>query len=276
MIDKLVATLHHYLDELIVFLPRFAIALLIMLVTSYLAVRIARFLSARLHKRVHDQLTVDFIRRLIRYGLIIGGLAFSLNIMGFGGVAGSLVAGAGITAFVIGFAFKDIGENFLAGIILAFKRPFEIGDIIKSDDVKGTVVTLELRVTHIKTVEGVDVFIPNSDILDHALYNYTKDGHERYSFELLLRDKDDFAEARKIILHEIENTEGMDKEKKPSVTLESVKEDKKNLQVYYWINHKEYDGDVHYLQGVVMQNVKKALLDKGFITDNSGDKTAAQ
>ena len=80
-----------------------------------------------------------------------------------------MLAGAGISAFIIGFALKDIGENFLAGIILAFKRPFRVGDIVDINGLKGKVLTLNLRDTQIKTGDGKDVFIPNAVIIKNPL-----------------------------------------------------------------------------------------------------------
>ena len=63
--------------------------------------------------------------------LVIFGLLLFLGIVGLGKAASGLLAGAGVSAFIIGFAFKDIGENFLAGIIMAFDRPFRIGDVVE-------------------------------------------------------------------------------------------------------------------------------------------------
>ncbi|HAZ24509.1 MAG TPA: mechanosensitive ion channel protein MscS, partial [Algoriphagus sp.] len=93
-----------------------------------------------------------------------------------------LLAGAGITAFVIGFALKDIGENFLAGILLAFKRPFKVGDTVDINGIRGVVLNLNLRDTQIKTPDGKDVFIPNATIIKNPLVNFTIDGFLRYDF----------------------------------------------------------------------------------------------
>lgn len=83
-------------------------------------------------------------------------MIIALNMAGFGGVASSLIAGAGIGAIIFGLAFEDVGENFLSGIILALKRPFEIGDIIEITGYKGRVRDLNLRVTQLRNVEGED------------------------------------------------------------------------------------------------------------------------
>ncbi len=65
--------------------------------------------------------TGEFLTTMIRFVVFITGLLFSFRILDLGGVTASILAGAGITAFIIGFALRDIGENFLAGIIMVFK-----------------------------------------------------------------------------------------------------------------------------------------------------------
>jgi small-conductance mechanosensitive channel len=77
-----------------------------------------------------------------------------------------VLAGAGLLTFVIGFALKDIGENFLAGIILAFRSPFKLNDLIEVNNIVGFVKDINIREALIKTPDGKDVFLPNSIILN--------------------------------------------------------------------------------------------------------------
>ena len=81
-----------------------------------------------------------------------------MQTMGLNGVAKGLLAGAGLSAFIFGFAFKDIAENFLGGLILAFNRPFSLNDTIQIRDFTGHVKALNFRTTHIKTFDEKDVF----------------------------------------------------------------------------------------------------------------------
>ena len=93
-------------------------------------------IGKRIQKRWKDTIISNFVSEAVKWSFYIFGVIIALNIVGFGGIASGLIAGAGISAIIFGFAFKDIGENFLAGIILALKRPFEIGDIIEVDGFK--------------------------------------------------------------------------------------------------------------------------------------------
>ncbi len=105
-----------------------------------------------------------------------------MQTLGLTGVAGGLLAGAGISAFIFGFAFKDIAENFLGGVILAFNRPFSLNDTIVIREFSGHIVALNFRTTHIKTFDEGDVFIPNSIVIKEPLTNLTRD--EKIPFKL--------------------------------------------------------------------------------------------
>ena len=158
-------------------LPNIITGILVIIIFIIMGKLFYTFIGKRIQKKWKDTIISNFVSEATKWSFYIFGLIIALNIVGFGGIASSLIAGAGISAIIFGFAFKDIGENFLAGIILALKRPFEIGDIIEVEGYKGTVKDLDLRVTHLRNVEGKDIYIPNSSIIKNTLVNYTKDGN---------------------------------------------------------------------------------------------------
>ncbi len=96
-------------------------------------------------------------------------------------------------------AFKDIAENFLAGIILAFNRPFNLNDTVKIEDVFGKVIQMEFRYTKIDSFDGRSVYIPNSDVLTKPVFNYKEDGFFRTGFILGIAYEKDTNEAKKNI-----------------------------------------------------------------------------
>jgi small-conductance mechanosensitive channel len=124
----------------------------------------------------------SFFRHAVSWSIAAVGLLLALGLMGFEGVAASLLATGGVVAIVLGFAFREIGENFLAGFFLTFSRPFEVDDLIKTGDLTGSVRSIELRYVHIRTFDACDVFVPTSQIFREPLFNYTRDGLRRPSF----------------------------------------------------------------------------------------------
>jgi small conductance mechanosensitive channel len=187
-----------YYNQLVDITPKVGLAILAFLIAWFIASRVQRFSDTRLKRRMHDPLLASFISRLIKAVLLIIGLLIVFRIIGLTGVATSLLAGAGISAFVIGFALKDIGENFLAGILLAFKRPFAIGEIIESNGVKGKVIALNLRDTQIKS-DGKDIYIPNALLIKNTLINYNSGGFLLQDFTINLEYGADYQKALEII-----------------------------------------------------------------------------
>ncbi|WP_163382051.1 mechanosensitive ion channel family protein [Cyclobacterium sp. SYSU L10401] len=213
------------------------IGLLILIFFIYLSRWIKKLVINRLSKRTNDPLLSAFIAAAIRGLILIFGLTLLLRFLGLTGVVSGILAGAGITAFIIGFALKDIGENFLAGILLAFKRPFKIGDQVEIQGLSGNVRALNLRDTQIKTLDGKDVFLPNASIIKSPLINYTIDGYLSYGFKLGLGYGSDYRKALELILHTIKGVPGVLAGKKgPSAFVTEMGDSHLLVQVGYWVN----------------------------------------
>ena len=213
------------------------LSLAILLAFYFLANVLQKFLRKRLLVRMDDPLLANFLSVVFRLIIILLGFLLVFRIIGLTGLVSGLLAGAGITAFVIGFALKDIGENFLAGILLAFKRPFRVGDIVDINGMRGVVLTLNLRDTQIKTSDGKDVFIPNATIIKNPLVNFTIDGFLRYDFIVGLDYGSDYQAARALILEAIQKVPGVLMDTKtPKVWVSELAESTLNLQVAFWVD----------------------------------------
>jgi small-conductance mechanosensitive channel len=198
--------------------------------------------------RTQNPLLAEFLGKMGALTISIIGLVVFFEIIGLGGFASHILAGAGITTFVIGFAFKDIGENFLAGILMAFKSPFRIGDLIETNNTIGYVTELNLRETIVKTRDGKDVYIPNSQIIKTPLNNYTIDGFLRYDLTIGLDYNSDFNKAIDIIKRTLaEMPDVIQKDKKPFVVIEDFLASCVNIKVYYWIDTFKSKSNAYHL-----------------------------
>lgn len=214
-----------------------SIALAILFGFYFLANFLERLLKKRLVRKMDDPLLANFLSVFFRLIILLIGLMVIFRVVGLTGVVSGLLAGAGISAFVIGFALKDIGENFLAGILLAFKRPFRLGDVVDIDNLRGTVISLNLRDTQIKTADGKDVFIPNAHIIKNALVNFTIDGFLRYDFIIGLDYGSDYQRAIDVIQVVLPTIDGVLKNrKKANVWVTDLGESTLNLQVTFWVD----------------------------------------
>jgi small-conductance mechanosensitive channel len=253
-----------YWEWFILALPRILLAVTILIIVFFLASYIHRLLKRKLSGKTHDPLFTDFIAKLSKFVFIIIGFILAMHTLGLTGVAGGLLAGAGISAFIFGFAFKDIAENFLAGIILAFNRPFSLNDTIKVQDVVGHVVTLNFRTLHIKTFDEKDVFIPNSMVVKETLTNLTRDGIIRLEFLVGIAYEDDIESAIELILKEVAQAEEILQEKKPFAVVEELAASTVNLRVFFWCATDDYKKGVLITKSNVIRRVKNVLLDQGF------------
>lgn len=221
----------------------------------------------RLVKKSPNHITANFTSQIVGFILKTIVIFTTLYMLGLNSFTNKLLAGAGLLTFVIGFALKDIGENFLAGIILAFKSPFKLDDLIEVNGISGHVKDISIRETLVKTPDGKDVFLPNSIILKNPLFNYTIDGFLRYEFTVGIAYENNPTEAIKIILETVNNIEGiLQDDKKAAITINELATNSININVKFWIDtFKSTRGSVHNsIRSQVMNEVVSALLKNDF------------
>ena len=226
-----------YFQGLVELAPKIIMAAIV-IVAAWLIARLIRNMTNRkLKKSMEDPLLAEFLATMTRTIIFIIGISLAFKIVGLSGITASIMAGAGITAFIIGFALRDIGENFLAGIIMAFKRPFRVGDFVETGAVRGRVVTLNIRDTQLKTPDGKDVFVPNANIIKNPLINYTIDGFLRFDFNVNLPAKTDYNKIMKEIEAAVESVEGvLRRRRKTEVYVSSITPGGAGVTVSFWID----------------------------------------
>ena len=266
MKDRFISSFQEFWETILDKSPSIVLGLVLLFIMWGLAVLISRLVKKRIMVRINDQLLSNFIGRLIFLIFLIIGVVMFLNQIGLGQAAGGLLAGAGVSALIIGLAFKDIGENFLAGFFLAFSRPFSIGDVIQVTDITGKARALNFRNTHVRTFDGRDVFIPNSMLIKSPLTNFTRDGLMRYDFVIGLDYGDNIAEAIRVIIDELSNMANITKAEgvEPFVIINDFGTSTINLKTYFWINTYDFTGSSLQLKSVVMHQVLLRLSKAGF------------
>lgn len=236
-LNDLWANILGYYDNIVALLPKFIIATLAFSILFFLANRSKRFVTNRLGQRMDDPLLAQFLGTITKTAGVIIALMVVLQILGLGKIATGLFAGASFSAIVVGFAFKDIGENFLAGIILAFNRPFRVGDTVELDGRLGKVVTLNMRTSHIKTFDGKDIYIPNANVIKTPVVNYTIDGFLRQEFVVGLDYGSDVDKAMDLIKTTLDKVEGiLTSTKEINVFISNLNTSTLDLTVQYWLD----------------------------------------
>jgi len=226
-----------YYDYILLMLPDLIVGLVVLFLFWLGSKYLLKLLKHTLERHLEDQLIIRFIVKTIRIVLWGISILIFMKMIGWGSIAAGIWGTAGIGAFVIGFAFKDIGEHFLAGFILAFNRPFRVGDIVEMSGYTGTVVGLNLRNTHIKSFDGKDVYIPNGSIIKSPLVNYTIDGFIRKDFSVSIGFDEDQDKAESAILNVLrDHPDVIQIEKTPNVFFDGMSSRGVRLKAVYWLD----------------------------------------
>lgn len=273
MIDTLTEGFISEYHSLVAFLPRLITALIAVGIIYLIGKMLASGLLQLLKRSSMPEAYHSYFSKLVKGIAIFIGIILFLNLIGYGTLSASLVAGGGLTAVMLGFAFKDIGENFLAGFFLAFSRPFNTDDIIESDGITGKVKSIHLRHTHIRTPEGCDVFVPSAQLFTKPLFNYTLDGLRRGSFTVGIDYEDDISRALTIILDCVKNTPGVLQSPLPSTSIEGFTPSYVELQAFFWINARDQELGLARVKTSAMNNCRLKLIEEGF-TFSSNVSTA--
>lgn len=170
------------------------------------------------------------LSRLAYVAILILGVLVTVTIVLPGFMPASLVSALGVGGIAIGFAFKGIFQNFLAGILLLFTEPFRIGDQIKYKDFEGTVEDIQTRATTIKTYDGRRVIIPNAELFTNAVTVNTAYDKRRLQYDVGIGYGDDIARARELMLEAMREVDGVLSDPGPEALVMDLAESSVNIR----------------------------------------------
>lgn len=206
-----VATLRGQLQKMgesfIEALPNMAIALFIILVTwiiARFAAKIADTIVGRTEVRASLKTLID---TLVRVAIWITGLFIAAVVVIPSLTPASLLAGLGIGAVAIGFAFQDIFENFFAGVLIMLREKMQIGDVIECEGIKGKVEHITLRETHVRKLSGELTVVPNSILFKNPVEILTDMDHRRFEVVVGVSYDSNLDHASDVIRRAVENAE---------------------------------------------------------------------
>jgi small-conductance mechanosensitive channel len=198
---------------------------------------------------------------LISSLLIIGGLMLALSVLNLTRAVLSILGVASIVGLAIGFAFRDITENFIASVLLGVRRPFRIGDYITVAGHSGVVKTLNTRATVLVTLEGNLVRIPNNVIYKEILVNSSASASARGNFDVLIPYEVSTATALEAMTRALREQEGILPEPPARALVEALEAGGVRLRASFWMPRQGVDGDQ--LQSDAKLRVKVALQQAG-------------
>jgi small-conductance mechanosensitive channel len=255
-----IKTLHDQINAmlkgLVQQLPSLAIAVAILVLTWFLArfaVRIADRLTRNTHMRENLKQLVETVVRLVIW---IAGLMIASTVAVPGITAGSILAGLGVSALAIGFAFQDIFQNFLAGVLIMLRDKMKIGDTIECEGITGRVERITLRETHIRAPSNELTIVPNSVLFKNPVKVTTDRPDRRFQIIVGIVADHDMDQAADIIRKAVEAVTDVDKGHPVDVFAREFKDGSVDFLVRWWSGARPKDFTI---QDEVVRGIKRAL-----------------
>ena len=258
LLDKMQAML----NDFIILLPNIVLALIVFALFFFVARTIKKIVRnlTRDRRQAHNLGLV--LGRLAQGATILVGLFIALSIVIPSLKASDLVQLLGISGVAIGFAFRDILQNFLAGILILLTEPFQIDDQIVFKDFEGTVENIQTRATTIKTYDGRRIVIPNSELFTNSVIVNTAFENRRLEYDIGIGYGDNIDEARQLILEAMHETDGVLETHAPDVIVVELAGSSVNIRARWWVAPPRR-ADVLDLKDRVLTNIKNKLTANG-------------
>lgn len=238
-------------------LPRLLAGLLVLVVVVLSSNRIARLISRPLAKDTQSELLRTIIGKSIAFCVWMIGLFLFFRVAGLSQLAITIVGGTGVLGIVLGFAFRDIAENFLASVLISVQRPFRYGDTIEVGGYLGVVQRVTPRGTILMDFEGNFIQIANAQVYKSTIKNFTANPNVRQDFAVGIGYDASITRAQEIAMKILDEHSAVLADPRPMVLVQEFAPATINLRVYFWVN-----GQLHSkakVRSAVMRMVLRAL-----------------
>ncbi|TWI04521.1 small-conductance mechanosensitive channel [Luteimonas cucumeris] len=246
--------------RLLAALPLLVVAIVIVLLASW----IGGFLSRRLHWlriKSRNPYMDGLLRRVVQTIALLIGVLIALDLLGATSLVGAVLGSAGVIGLVVGFAFRDIAENYVSGVLLSLRRPFAPGDHVMIDNREGKVVALSSRNTVLMTMDGNELRIPNAMVFKSIVLNYSQNPQRRFEFTITIDAAESIGRSQDLALLQIAKVPGVLEEPAPSSVVQDFAPTGIVLRFFGWVDQRETD--LGKSRGEAIRLVKAAFADAG-------------
>jgi small conductance mechanosensitive channel len=241
--------------------PLLALAIVILAVTWLLSKGVARLARTFFRRRIEAPLLLSVVVRAFSIPVFLLGLYFVLQAAGLTRLALTVLGGTGLAGIIVGFAFRDIAENFLASILLSVRNPFRTGDLIEVAGHTGIVQNLNTRSSVLLTLDGNHVQIPNATVYKSTIKNYSSIPSRRAEFTVGIGYDSSTAGAQSIVAKILREHAAVLTKPEPLVLVDALGDATVNLRIYYWFDSATFAPDK--INSALLRLSKNALLEGG-------------
>lgn len=247
-----------WLREFIKMLPNLVLAVVVLMLGLYLS-KLVRNVTRRVVRRLsHGAVITDLLSSFI-YILSVGITIFiALSILQLDKAVTTILAGAGIAGIALAFAFQDIAANFMSGILLIVRKPLRVGDIVKVKDYMGKVNTITLRDIVLRTFQGQMVIIPNKEVFQNPIENFSLLGKRRMDLTIGVSYGEDLDKVKEVVLNAVCEIQGIAADDPITIFYEAFVESSINFSLRIWAATPE---QIDYLRvrDEAIRRIKKAF-----------------
>ncbi len=192
------------------------------------------------YRALSDKLLLQNLVRQIVFALVIGvGLFAALHLLDASAVLGTLLGAAGVVGLALSFAFRDIIENFLAGILLALRQPFRARDVVEIDGRIGTVLRLTASETILMTADGNHLRLPNATVFKGSVLNYSTNPQRRFTVSVGVGANEDLVAVQALGIEQLRTVQGVSADPAPTAQVVELGDSDVRLEFYGWVDQRE-------------------------------------
>ena len=225
----------HMVETVISRLPALALSVVVFILFYISSIAVSRLIRRATRGQRQNLGTV--FARLVQAATVLLGLLVAMSVVAPSFQASDLIKVLGIGGVAIGFAFQNILQNFLAGLLLLWAEPFRIGDEIKVDAFEGTVEEIQTRATVVKTYDERRIVIPNADLFTHSVIVNTAGDTRRWEYDFSVKVASDVGDLKSVIIDAVRKVPGTLSEPSPEVLVLELGDMEANtvkLRVLWW------------------------------------------
>jgi small conductance mechanosensitive channel len=192
-------------ETLILMLPNFVIAVVVVLAFAFMARMVRKGIRKLMDRTSQNKAINNLLSTIVYVVIILAGSFVALGVLDLQKTVTSLLAGVGVIGLALGFAFQNTATNFISGMLMAAKFPMRVGDQVETNGHFGTVQEIGLRYTSLRSFQGQHIVIPNKQLLEDSLVNYTITEARRVDMEIGVGYETDLELASKTTIEAIES-----------------------------------------------------------------------
>lgn len=254
--------LYDWMRDFIRMLPNLLLATLVIVIGFYLSKIISRFARKTFNRLSHGAVITNLFGSFVYIFCIGITLFIALSILGLDKALTSMLAGAGIAGLAFAFAFQDIAANFMSGILITLRRPLRVGDVVKVKDYLGKVQTVNLRDTVIMTFQGQMVIIPNKEVLQNPIENFSLSGKRRMDLTVGISYGEDLQAVKDTTLKAVSSISGLSAGDPITFFYEEFADSSINCSLRIWVATPEQP-DYLRVRSEAIQKIKQAYDETG-------------